>query len=105
MLANLRLRRLGRQWARLQLGIAGKQAMTRYQLAATELAAACHRKSVGQTTEDAYARHRDDSLSLMRAAAAAIRSQAQLTLPPWISPDTPSVFVAQRPGLNRRPSR
>ena len=105
MLASLRLRRLGRQWARLQLGIAGKQAMTRYQLAATELAAACHRKSVGQTTEDAYARHRDDSLSLMRAAAAAIRSQAQLTLPPWISPDTPSVFVAQRPDLNRRPSR
>jgi protease PrsW len=103
MLANPRLRRLGRQWARLQLGIAGKQAMTRYQLAATELAAACHRKSVGQTTEDAYARHRDDSLSLMRAAAAAVRSQAQLTPPPWIAPNSPSVFVVQRRDLPRQP--
>ena len=53
-------------WARLELGIAGKQAMTQYQLAATELAAACHRKSLGQTTEDIYLRHRDDSLALMR---------------------------------------
>ncbi len=54
MLASLRLRRLGRHWARLNLGIAGKQAMTQYQLAATELAMACRRKSLGQTTEDAY---------------------------------------------------
>jgi RsiW-degrading membrane proteinase PrsW (M82 family) len=99
MLANLRMRRLGRQWARLQLGVAGKQAMTRYQLAATELAAACYRNNVGQTTEDAYVRHRDDSLSLMRAAAKLIRSQEQLTPPPWIGPDSPSVFVAFRPDL------
>ena len=44
--------------------------MARYQLAATELAMACRRKRLGQTTEEAYARHRDDSLTLMRAAAA-----------------------------------
>jgi RsiW-degrading membrane proteinase PrsW (M82 family) len=98
MLASLRLRRLGRQWARLNLGIAGKQAMTQYQLAATELAMACRRKSLGQTTEEAYARHRDDSLTLMRAAAEIVRRQEQLYPPPWIAPDSPSVFVTYRAG-------
>ncbi len=96
MLASLRMRRLGRQWARLNLGIAGRQAMTQYQLAATELAMACRRKSLGQTTEDAYVRHRDDSLTLMRAAAEIVRRQEQLYPPPWIAPDSPSVFVAYR---------
>jgi hypothetical protein len=99
MLTSLRLRRRGRQWARLQLGVAGRQAMTRYQLAATELAAAAHRRSLGQTTEDSYVRHRDDSLTLMRAAAAAIRDQEQLTPPPWIAPGSPSVFVTFSPDL------
>jgi RsiW-degrading membrane proteinase PrsW (M82 family) len=98
MLANLRLRRLGRQWARLNLGIVGRQAMTEYQLAATELAMACHRKSLGQTTEDAYVKHRDDSLTLMRAAAEIVRRQEQLYPPPWIAPNSPSVFVVYRPG-------
>jgi RsiW-degrading membrane proteinase PrsW (M82 family) len=97
MLASLRLRRLGRHWARLNLGIAGRQAMNQYQLAATELAMACHRKSLGQTTEDAYVKHRDDSLALMRAAAAAVRGQEQLYPPPWIALDSPSVFVMYRP--------
>jgi hypothetical protein len=99
MLASLRMRRLGRHWARLNLGIAGRQAMTQYQLAATELAMACHRWSLGQTTDDAYARHRDDSLTLMRAAAELVRRQEQLYPPPWIAPDSPSVFVTyRRPG-------
>ena len=96
MLASLRLRRLGRHWARLNLGIAGKQAMIQYQLAATELAMACRRKSLGQTTEDAYVRHRDDSLTLMRAAAELVRGQEQLVPPPWIALDSPSVFVTYR---------
>jgi RsiW-degrading membrane proteinase PrsW (M82 family) len=94
MLANLRLRRLGRQWARLQLGIAGKQAMAQYQLAATELAAACHRRSLGQTTEDVFVSHRDDSLDIMRTTAAMVRGQEQLSPPPWIAPGSPSVFVS-----------
>jgi hypothetical protein len=97
MLASLRMRRLGRHWARLNLGIAGKQAMTQYQLAATELAMACRRKSLGQTTEDAYIRHRDDSLTLMRDAAEIVRRQEQLAPPPWIALGSPSVFVAYRP--------
>jgi protease PrsW len=98
MLASLRMRRLGRHWARLNLGIAGRQAMTQYQLAATELAMACHRWSLGQTTDDAYARHRDDSLTLMRAAAEIVRRKEQLYPPPWIAPNSPSVFVTYRPG-------
>jgi protease PrsW len=98
MLASLRLRRLGRHWARLNLGLDGRRAMAEYQLAATELAMACRRKSLGQTTQDAYLRHRDDSLTLMRAAAAIVRDQEQLYPPPWIAPDTPSVFVTSPPG-------
>ena len=94
MLASLRMRRLGRQWARLNLGVDGRRAMAQYQLAATELAMACNRNSFGRTTEEAYARHRDDSLDLMRAAAAVVRGSEQLYQPPWIGPDDPSVFVA-----------
>ena len=94
MLASLRMRRLGRQWARLNLGIEGKRAMAQYQLAATELAMACNRNNFGRTTEEAYARHRDDSLDLMRAAAAIVRRHEQLYQPPWIGPDDVSVFVA-----------
>ncbi|MGH3209701.1 MAG: PrsW family intramembrane metalloprotease [Trebonia sp.] len=104
MLASVRMRRLGRHWARLNLGVAGKQAMTQYQLAATELAMACRRKSLGQTTEEAYARHRDDSLILMRAAAEVVRGQEQLYPPPWIAPDSPSVFVTYRPGPPKWPT-
>ena len=103
MLASIRWRRLGRHWARLNLGIAGRRAMTEYQLAATELAMACYRKSLGQTTQDAFVKHRDDSLILMRDAAAAVRCQYQLTPPPWIGPDDESVFVSQQvPPYNYR---
>jgi RsiW-degrading membrane proteinase PrsW (M82 family) len=93
MLASLRLRRLGRHWARLNLGIKGRRAMAQYQLAATELAMACNRNRFGRTTPAAYIKHRDDSLQLMRAAAAIVREQEQLYPPPWIGPDDLSVFV------------
>jgi RsiW-degrading membrane proteinase PrsW (M82 family) len=93
MLASLRMRRLGRHWARLNLGVDGRRAMAQYQLAATELAMACNRNSFGRTTPEAYTRHRDDSLHLMRAAAAIVRGQEHLYPPPWIGPDDPSVFV------------
>src|ERR1700722_9180338 len=110
MLASLRMRRLGRQWARLKLGIDGKRAMAQCQLAATELAMACNRNSFGRTTDEAYARHRDDSLELMRAAAAVVRGSEQLHQPPWVGPDDASVFVvgtavgpASRPTWPDRP--
>src|ERR1700678_3127094 len=92
------MRRLGRQWARLNLGLDGKRAMARYQLAATELAMACNRNRFGRTTDEAFARHRDDSLDLMRAAAAIVRLQEQLYPPPWLGPDDLSVFVAPAVG-------
>jgi hypothetical protein len=93
MLASLRLRRAGRHWARLNIGVAAMRAMTEYQLAATELAMACNRNSLGQTTPEAYSRHRDDSLSLMRSAAEVVRARQALTAPPWLSPNDRSVFV------------
>jgi hypothetical protein len=34
----------------------------------------------------------------MRAAAALVREQEQLTAPPWIGPDMPSVFVDHENG-------
>lgn len=100
MLASLRLRRLGRQWARLNVGVAGRRAMTEYQLAATELAVACRRRSLGQTSPEVYQKHRDDSLTLMRDAAAVFRGREHLYPPPWIGPDDPSVFV--NPAAERR---
>jgi RsiW-degrading membrane proteinase PrsW (M82 family) len=103
MLASLRMRRLGRQWARLNVGVDGKRAMAQYQLAATELAMACNRNSFGRTTDEAYARHRDDSLDLMRAAAAIVRGREQLHQPPWIGPDDASVFVAGSAAVPRTP--
>jgi hypothetical protein len=98
MLASLRMRRLGRHWARLNLGLAGQRAMAEYQLAATELAMACNRNRFGRTTTEAYVRHRDDSVDLMRAAAAVVRVHEQLQPPPWLGPGDPSVFVAPAVG-------
>jgi RsiW-degrading membrane proteinase PrsW (M82 family) len=92
MLTSLRLRRLGRQWARLNVGIDGMRAMRRYQLAATELAMACNRNAHGRLTPEHFARHRDDSLTLMREAVASIRRRKQLYPPPWVG-DAPSAFV------------
>jgi RsiW-degrading membrane proteinase PrsW (M82 family) len=97
MLASLRLRRLGRQWARLNLGTRGKRAMAEYQLAATELAMACNRNSLGRTTQEAFVRHRNDSLSLMRAAAEVVRAREPLYVPPWLDPDDRSAFVKAVP--------
>jgi protease PrsW len=92
MLTSLRVRRLGRQWARLNAGIDAKRAMTQYQLAATELAMACNRNAHGRLTPEHFARHRDDSLTLMREAVTLIRERGQLLPPPWVG-DDPSAFV------------
>ena len=77
--------------------------MTQYQLAATELAMACRRKSLGQTSHDTYERHRDDSLTLMRDAAAIVRGQEHLYPPPWLAPDDRSVFVSDPAAPAARP--
>jgi RsiW-degrading membrane proteinase PrsW (M82 family) len=92
MLGSLRMRRLGRQWAKLNIGPDGVRAMVQYQLAATELAMACNRDSHGRLTPEGFARHRDDSLELMRGAAEVIRAHEQLYPPPWVG-EAPSAFV------------
>ena len=92
MLTSLRLRRLGRQWARLNIGDDAIHAMTVYQLAATELAMACNRNSHGRLTPEHFERHRDDSLRLMREAVGLIRERKQLVPPPWVG-NAPSAFV------------
>jgi RsiW-degrading membrane proteinase PrsW (M82 family) len=92
MLTSLRVRRLGREWARLNVGVDAMHAMTQYQLAATELAMACNRNAHGRLTREQFARHRDDSLTLMREAVTLIRERDQLFPPPWVG-DDPSAFV------------
>jgi RsiW-degrading membrane proteinase PrsW (M82 family) len=92
MLTSLRMRRLGRQWARLNVGTDAVRAMTQYQLAATELAMACNRNAQGRLTPEHFAQHRDDSLTLMREAVGLIRGRGQLYPPPWVG-DSPSAFV------------
>lgn len=92
MLASLRLRRSGRQWARLNLGVRCRRAMAEYQLAATELAMACNRNTLGRTTQEVFERHRDDALSMMRAAAEVVRARTPLAQPPW-TPHGESVFL------------
>jgi RsiW-degrading membrane proteinase PrsW (M82 family) len=98
MLASLRLRRLGRQWARLHFGLVGMRAMSEYQLAATELAMACNRHLDGRTTDEAFELHRDDSLFFMRAAAEVVRERHPPAPPPWILiPNGPSAFLKKTP--------
>ena len=79
--------------------------MTDYQLAATELAMACHRNRLGRMTADAFARHRDRSVDLMRAAAEAVSAGRPTAPPPWISLNERSVYFPSRlgPGTRQRP--
>jgi hypothetical protein len=84
MLASMYWRRLARQWARLHCGLLGLRAMAEYQLAATELALACNRDRRGLMTPQAFGRRREDSLSMMRAAAGVFRErQPPPPHPPW----------------------
>ncbi|HEX4834616.1 MAG TPA: PrsW family intramembrane metalloprotease [Trebonia sp.] len=92
MLTTLRSRRLGRQWAKLNLGRAAIAPIIQYQLAATELAMACGRNQQGRLTPEQFTRHRDDSLALMREAVAVIRGYQQLYPPTWAG-ELPSAFV------------
>lgn len=94
MLASLRMRRLARHWVRLHCGLPGVHAMAEYQLAATELALACNRDRLRLMDKAAFLQRCEDSLGLMRAAAAQIRYGGQPPAPPW-QPEGESVFVAE----------
>jgi RsiW-degrading membrane proteinase PrsW (M82 family) len=94
MLASLRWRRMGRQWARLHNGPGGARAMADYQLAATELALACQRQGRGLLAPAAFSARRDESLAQMRAAIAVARDTQPSLQPPVWAPEGTSVFAA-----------
>jgi hypothetical protein len=101
MLADLRMRRLARQWARLHCGLRGGETMARYQLTATELALACDRVRCGQLDQAAFDARRDSSLQGMGQAAAALRGRRPP--PPSWAPDGTSAMVPPRSPRAARP--
>ncbi len=101
MLADLRDRRLARQWARLHCGRRGGETMAGYQLTATELALAYDRARHGQMEQAAFEARRDSSLEAMRQAAAALRGrQPSPPQPSW----APYGMSAMAPPRVPRPS-
>jgi RsiW-degrading membrane proteinase PrsW (M82 family) len=106
MLASLRWRRIARQWARLHCGLGAARRMADYQLAATELALACHRAEHGQMEPPAFDASRDASLALMEAAATALRDRRPLPpVPSWaaLGASAFSVPASERPKRVDRP--
>jgi protease PrsW len=106
MLASLRWRRIARQWARLHCGLGAVRAMADYQLAATELALACHRAEQGQLEPAAFSASRDASLAIMTASAAVLRDRRPLPpVPVWAALGTSafSVPASERPTRVDRP--
>jgi len=97
MLADLRMRRLARQWARLHCGLRGAQTMSGYQLTATELALACDRNQRGEMDPAAFGARRDSSLAAMGQAAAALRGRHPRPPQPSWAPDGTSAMAAPRP--------
>lgn len=106
MLASLHWRRVARQWARLHCGLGASRRMAEYQLAATELALACHRAEHGQLEPAAFGASRDASLAIMAAAATALRDRRPLPpVPSWaaLGESAFSVPASERPRRVDRP--
>jgi protease PrsW len=106
MLASLRWRRIARQWARLHCGLRGARVMAEYQLAATELALACHRLDRKLMEPWSFDASRDASLALMSAAAAALRDHRPLPpMPSWaaLGESAFSIPSSERPRTRDRP--
>jgi RsiW-degrading membrane proteinase PrsW (M82 family) len=102
MLASLRWRRIARQWARLHCGLGAARRMAEYQLAATELALACHRVEHGQMEQAAFNVSRDTALAIMSASATALRDRRPLLpVPSWAALGE-SAFA---PPASERPKR
>jgi len=97
MLADLRDRRIARQWARLHCGLRGAETMAGYQLTATELALAYDRARRGQMEQAAFEARRDGSLEAMRQAAAALRGRQPRPPQPSWAPDGTSAMAPPRP--------
>ena len=107
MLADLRMRRLARQWARLHCGLRGARTMSGYQLTATELALACDRSDRGELGQEAFDARRDSSLEAMGQAAATLRGHHPRPPQPSWAPDGTSAMAPPRaprvPGQAGRP--
>jgi RsiW-degrading membrane proteinase PrsW (M82 family) len=106
MLASLRWRRIARQWARLHCGLGASRRMAEYQLAATELALACHRAEHGQMEPAAFNASRDASLAIMGAVASALRGRRPVPpVPSWaaLGESAFSVPASARPRRVDRP--
>jgi hypothetical protein len=80
--------------------------MAEYQLAATELALACHRAEQGQMEPAAFNASRDASLAIMETVATAVRARRPVPpVPSWaaLGESAFSVPASQRPRRVDRP--
>jgi RsiW-degrading membrane proteinase PrsW (M82 family) len=102
MLGTMAGRRQARRWAFSHAGLRGVQAMSDYQLAATELAL-LHARATNRAIEPAsFHTRRDAIVSLMRAARDAFfRRLPQAPPPPWVGKE-PSGFVTLPPSETMR---
>jgi RsiW-degrading membrane proteinase PrsW (M82 family) len=87
MLGSLRRRRGARAWARSAAGLPAAEAMSDYQLAATELALLHSKTDHGIVTGPEFLDRQHDLVALMHAAREAFLSRRQAPPPaPWASP-------------------
>lgn len=87
MLGSLRRRRGARAWARAAAGLPAAEAMSDYQLAATELALLHSKTDYGIVTGPEFLDRQHDLVALMHAAREAFLSRRQAPPPaPWASP-------------------
>ncbi|MQA95805.1 MAG: PrsW family intramembrane metalloprotease [Streptosporangiales bacterium] len=97
MLATLGGRRQARHWARITGGLRATQAMSDYQLAATELAL-MHARAERGVAESHWPRRRDQLLALMNAARTAfLIRRPHPPNPPWAGGGAHSGFIRQGP--------
>jgi RsiW-degrading membrane proteinase PrsW (M82 family) len=87
MLGSLRRRRRARAWAMGAAGLSAAEAMSDYQLAATELALLHSKADHGVVTGPEFLDRQHDLVALMHAAREAFLSRRQAPPPaPWASP-------------------
>lgn len=99
MLSSLAGRRQARRWARSNAGVIGMQAMSDYQLAATELAL-LHARAENRAIEPKLFHERQQAiLSLMKVARDAFfRRRPQVQRPAWAVGGSSGFFAPPKPG-------
>src|SRR5271166_149696 len=96
MLADLRDRRIARQWARLHCGLRGAETMAGYQLTATELALAYDRARRGAMEPAGCEARRGRPPEAMRPAAAAMRGRHPRPRQRWWTLDGTAARAGRR---------